>query len=454
MQTAKTQATQRRPGRPKDLNAQTINEDTESFRNFIRRYRNSPVTKKDYTDWLGRFMTYCNLPETRAKIKVEVNDNTDLLLFDNNPKTIQNIIKGFIDYSYEVRHLSPATVRGHYMAIKHFYESNEITLNWSIVKDYVGATGNLRLTLDMPYTYEEIHKMLDHADDRKRVVILLLCSTGIRRGAICELKYGDLKWIEEYQIYEIKVYSGFRNNQYVTYCSLECAQALNSYLDLRRRYGEVITENSYLIRKQFSRRVYRNAVKKISDATDPPEKHKLADWDIQNMIYLLVYDSGIRNHENKMKRLGDRHKNMATHSFRKFFENKCLEAGLDPFYVSVLMGHKAGIGVERHYYRPDSITGINSLLELYVKKAMPYLTISDEGRLKLKNLELELKMKEERERQNMVFEMRDKVHKDSITSVAEMVTELKQDKMKTSETILKLQQEIEDLKKNQKKQSE
>ena len=148
MQTAKTEATptqqRRRPGRPKDLNAQTINEHTESFRNFIRRYRNSPVTKKDYTDWLGRFMTYCNLPETRAKIKVEVNDNTDVLLFDNNPKNIQNIIKGFIDYSYEVRHLSPATVRGHYMAIKHFYESNEITVNWSIVKDYVGATGNMQ----------------------------------------------------------------------------------------------------------------------------------------------------------------------------------------------------------------------------------------------------------------------------------------------------------------------
>ena len=56
-------------------------------------------------------MSYCNLPETRAKIKVEVNDNTDLLLFDNNSKVIQNIIKQYIDYSYEVRHLSPVTVQ-------------------------------------------------------------------------------------------------------------------------------------------------------------------------------------------------------------------------------------------------------------------------------------------------------------------------------------------------------
>ena len=69
----------------------------------------------------------------------------------------------------------------------------------------------------------------------------------------------------------------------------------------------------------------------------------------------------------------------------------------------VLMGHKAGIGVEKHYYRPDSITGVNSLLELYAKKAMPYLTISEESRLKLKNLELEIRRKKERERFNLAL---------------------------------------------------
>jgi hypothetical protein len=54
--------------------------------------------------------------------------------------------------------------------------------------------------------------------------------------------------------------------------------------------------------------------------------------------------------------------------------------------------------VERHYYRPDSIQGENSLLQLYVDKAMPYLTISDESRLKLKNRELEVRLKEESSR--------------------------------------------------------
>ena len=50
------------------------------------------------------------------------------------------------------------------------------------MKDYVGTT--VSANLDMPYTYEEIHKMLDEAEERKRVImLLLLCSTGMRVGA-------------------------------------------------------------------------------------------------------------------------------------------------------------------------------------------------------------------------------------------------------------------------------
>lgn len=116
---------------------QPIDETTESFRNFIRRFRNSPFTKVSYTHWLRQFIEYSNLPEVKAKTGVDVGENTDLLLFED-PRKIQNHIKHFIDYQYEVKHLSPKTVRGYYDSVKHFYESNEVTLNWPIVKDYVG----------------------------------------------------------------------------------------------------------------------------------------------------------------------------------------------------------------------------------------------------------------------------------------------------------------------------
>ena len=410
MQQAQTNSESRQQARVKGIgkgkhnpNKQRMDESSESFRNFIRRYRNSPASKESYTDFLRRFVEYSNLPEVKAKIGLDVGDNTDLLLFDDNRK-IQNHIKNFIDYQYEVLQLTPRSVRNYYGAVKHFYQSNEITLNWDVMKDYVGTT--VPANLDMPYTYEEIHKMLDKADERKRVIILLLCSTGMRVGALPELKYGDLKWIEDYGIYQITVYRGFKE-EYITFCSLESASAINSYLDFRRRYGEKITADSYLIRKQFNTRNQYEGLIKTSDAIDPPQKHKVTNADIQHIIWKLVYDSGIRSFEDKKTRLGDRHKNMTSHSFRKFFENKCLESGVDPFYVSVLMGHKAGIGVERHYYRPNSIQGENSLLQLYVNKAMPYLTISDESRMKLKYRELEIRMKQDEERFNRALKERE-----------------------------------------------
>jgi integrase len=415
-------ALKRKIGRPKNPDTLRINENVESFRNYVRRFRNSPITKVGYVNWLRRFMVYCN----ECKNGIEVGDDPDLLLFDGDAKKIQNIIRHFIDNQYEEKHLSPRSVRNYYLAIKHFYESNEIALNWPVIKDYVGGTINVKRTLDMPYIYEEIHKMLDKADERKRLCVLLLCSTGMRRGTLPQLRYGDLKWIEDYQIYEIKVYSGFQE-EYTTFCTPECARAINSYLDFRKRYGETITEDSYLIRKQFDTRPnpINKAKIKVSDASDPPEKHKVSDADIEYMIYQLVYDSGIRTREEKVKRLGDRHRNMASHSFRKFFENKCLEAGVDPFYVSVLMGHKAGIGVERHYYRPDSITGENSLLGLYAKKAMPLLTISEEHRLRLNNMELELRMRADEERFKKAFEEREKMNNDAISSLSDVLLEMR-----------------------------
>jgi hypothetical protein len=109
----------RKTGRPKNPNTQKINEGAESFRNYVRRFRNSPITREGYVDWIRRFLQYCN----ECNKGIEVGDNPDLLLFDGNTKKIQSIIKNYIDHQYEVKHLSPKSVRSYFLAIKHFYES-------------------------------------------------------------------------------------------------------------------------------------------------------------------------------------------------------------------------------------------------------------------------------------------------------------------------------------------
>jgi integrase len=198
------------------------------------------------------------------------------LLFDDIRK-IERHVKNFLDYLYEVSHLSPKMLISYYDAVKRFYKSNRITLQ-GYLKDYVG-TVNIPTNFDMPCTYEEIHRMLDKAGERQRCIILLLCSGGLRREAVSQLKYSDPKWVEQYGIYEIAVYKGFKE-EYKTYCSLECASAINSYLDYRKRYGKVIIADSYIIRKQFDASLHSGKIK-MSDATNPPEKHTTSSLPIE-----------------------------------------------------------------------------------------------------------------------------------------------------------------------------
>ena len=51
---------------------------------------------------------------------------------------------------------------------------------------------------DRAYTTEEIQQLLVKADERTSVVILLLASTGIRIGAVPDLKLKHLTKIKDY----------------------------------------------------------------------------------------------------------------------------------------------------------------------------------------------------------------------------------------------------------------
>ena len=90
---------------------------------------------------------------------------------------------------------------------------------------------------DRAYTHQEISKMLENADSRLRVVILLLASSGMRIGAICQLK---LKHVQNYQITAYEK----TKEEYFTFVTSECKKAMDDYLDMRARYGEKLGDDS------------------------------------------------------------------------------------------------------------------------------------------------------------------------------------------------------------------
>lgn len=138
-------------------------------------------------------------------------------------------------------------------AITHFYSMNDIVVNCTKISKFISIDQRKKTKSNQGYTTEQIQQLLDVCDERTRAIILLYASSGIRLAALPSLRYGDLKpvKIEGGSIYEITVYQGYME-EYVTFCTPECAKVINSYLDYRTRSGETLRADSPLIREQFN----------------------------------------------------------------------------------------------------------------------------------------------------------------------------------------------------------
>ncbi|HSA72721.1 MAG TPA: hypothetical protein VLD84_02100 [Nitrososphaeraceae archaeon] len=82
-----------------------------------------------------------------------------------------------------------------------------------------------------------MQKILEFSDQRSKTAFLILASTGIRIGALRTLRVGDLEKIDS--IYKVRVYSGDKE-EYITFCTPECAREIDTYLDFRARHHEKI----------------------------------------------------------------------------------------------------------------------------------------------------------------------------------------------------------------------
>jgi integrase len=164
----------------------------QAYRNFIETIH-SPYMRETYRNSLSLYLRYRGF-------------NTCEQLLEGDPKIIQSQLVDYIIYLREELQISQYTINGRIAAVKKFYETNDIELRWSKIKSYIGRGTKRKNRKDRPYTHAEIAKMLEKADQRGRIAILLMFSAGLRVGAITSLKIRDLEKIEKYQLYKIKVY--------------------------------------------------------------------------------------------------------------------------------------------------------------------------------------------------------------------------------------------------------
>ena len=127
---------------------------------------------------------------------------------------------------------------------------NDVLLNWKKINRFIGSL--VRTVKDRAYTKQEIQQLLEKCDERKKVMILLQTSAGLRVGALPYLELKHLTKLDKYKTYKLVVYDG-TPDEYCCFCTPECRTAIDNYLEYRQRSGEKLRPESPLIREQFDK---------------------------------------------------------------------------------------------------------------------------------------------------------------------------------------------------------
>jgi integrase len=319
-----------------------VQQQQEAYFNFVNSI-NSDVTRKNYEYCLSRFLKYCNL-DLDSLLKLPHLELSNLV--------IKYLVSQRISSQYKTVIMA---------TIKHACEMNDVILNWKKLKKFIKSekTDNEINGKDRGYTHEEIQKILGFSDQRLKTAFLVLASSGIRIGALQSIRLGDLEKIDN--LYKITVYRGDRE-QYITFCTPECAKEIDAYLDFRERRGEKITQDSYLLVRKFS----------LKTKVKGKAFRGRALWAI---LEDCISNCGLReiDHVNPFKRK----QVPLLHGLRKFATKQLVDSKLNPEIREMLLGHK--IGLTGCYYRPTP----QEMYEEY-QKAIDNLTIEPSNRLKRK----------------------------------------------------------------------
>jgi integrase len=328
----------------------------KSYHNFINSL-NSDVTKLNYHTVLAPFLS-------KHKFGIERTDE-----FLNLPiKEIESMIIDEIVYLQQKEKLSFSYINLLTAAIQHLCSMNDVILNWKKIRKFI-KTDVARN--NEAYTHEDIRKLLEISDIRMKTVFLVLASTGIRIDALHDIRLRNLTKVSSQEnIYKVIIYEGHKE-QYFTFTTPECSSTIDAYLEYRKRSGEQLNPNSYLIREAFD----NNDIRQVKELSRP-----VATSTLRALILNYLIKTGIRE---KLSSFGSgysnriRHNKAMVHGFRKFVTTQLVNSKVSLEIREMLLGHK--IGLASAYYRPSEDEMLNEYL-----KAVDNLTINEENRLKRK----------------------------------------------------------------------
>jgi integrase len=302
---------------------------------------------------------------------------------------IEDLIESYVDSlndRVKKKDLNPNSVVNLVLPLKKFLIFNKVEgMSDAWVRIKASFPAKIR-SVDEKYTELDLQKMYNAANYREKTVLALLMS-GMRIGAMPDLKVGDVKPIEDWAT--VKVYRG-TNLEYNTFITPQGYQDILNYLDYRRRNGETITDDSSLLRNEFCPECAGKWFEE-SGKEHGPEPIRTAGG-VASIVVGLLRRTGItkNSHNHRI-----RNRTMMCHGFRKYFNTICKTSGMDSERVEMLLGHVTSLS--NHYWRLPSDESEMSPQEQKLfqtikseyRRCIPELTIGESEILKIKNQQLE-----------------------------------------------------------------
>ena len=344
------------------------------YENFLESMRSSE-TKRMYVRNLKMFLNLIPnnifedyLGESPKSRKIEDLAASFTSLAKKDINATKQIIKSYIKEikkEVEAGKISPSLVKNRIKPIKALLSANEIDVSWTMINKMFPRENKSN---DRAYTKEEIQGMLEHCTDViDKLIILMFSSAGFRLEAWDYFCWKDVVLFEDgknhYKGAALRVYQG-DPEEYWTFITPEASKILLLYKEeWKSRFLKYPNDDDPLI---------------ASTRFDIP--HRLHQKGVRARVDKIVTKTGLRDQIKKGKR---RYEVQLDHGFRKYFNTMMRRAKVNYLDKEDMMGHK--VGLEKHYERYNE-EDFERFPEY--QKAIPFLTISDDEKIRLENEKL------------------------------------------------------------------
>lgn len=399
-------------------------EDAEAYQNFLDSIRDKGtlrkydgylkyflelIPSKMYKEYLGYEPKLRKIPKDPKKIVKSTDPalaGCFVELAQKNIKVCKSIIKSYVrdlKQQIENKEISAGTAKNRLKPIKSLLKSNEVEISWYMVDKSLPKVGK---STDRAYTREELQNMMIEAVDLADKIIITAASSGGFR-----IEAWDYFTWDDYIILKnkdgtinggaLRVYRG-DIEEYWTHITPEACKYLSLYKEeWKNRFLSYPKNTDPLlvsVRSGFSKRLQSSGVKSRTEN--------------------FVSKIGIRP---KLENGQKRHAVMLDHGFRKYQNTMLRRAKVDFADKEDMQGRNPG-GQEGSYERYEE-ADFERFPEY--KKAIPFLTISEEDRAKFELMQKQQEITELEEKKQELEEKNKKIN--SVEKISQELAEKMRD---------------------------